>query len=306
MSDQKPLFGGVNAAVLTPQKDDLSPNLGAMVTHCQWLLDNGCDGLGILGTTGEANSFSVGERIDIIEAVVNGGIAADRIMPGTGCCSITETVELTKAALAVGAGGVLMLPPFYYKNMSDDGLFAYFAEVIERIGDAKLKVFVYHFPQMSAVPFSLDLLARFRESYPDTIVGMKDSSGDFENMKAAAQNFPGFEVYTGSDEFLVPLMRAGGAGCITAAANICCSVSAHAFANRDNAEGDKAQDILTNVRKVTTSVPPVAGLKEMMARHTGSAGWRNMRPPWMPLDSATAEDYVSRLGATGLELPKAA
>ena len=306
MIDHKPLFSGVNAAVLTPQMDDLSPDLSAMVTHCQWLLDNGCDGLGILGTTGEANSFSVGERIDIIEAVVSGGIAADRIMPGTGCCSIIETVELTKAALAVGAGGVLMLPPFYYKNMSDDGLFSYFAEVIERIGDAKLKVFVYHFPQMSAVPFSLDLLARFRETYPDTIVGMKDSSGDFENMKLAAQNFPAFEVYTGSDEFLVPLMRAGGAGCITAAANICCRVSAHAFANCDNAEGDEAQNTLTNVRKVTTSVPPVAGLKEMMARHTGSAGWRNMRPPWIPLDPATAEDYASRLGATGLKLPTAA
>ncbi len=306
MSDATPLFAGVNAAVLTPLKDDLSPNHPMLIRHCQWLLENGCDGLGVLGTTGEANSFSMRERLDIIEAVVAGGIPADRLMPGTGCCSMTETVMLSKVALEAGCKAVLMLPPFYYKNVSDDGLFAYFSEVIERIGRSETKIYIYHFPQMSATPFSLDLIARFRDAFPDTIVGVKDSSGNFYNMKAMVESFPGFEVYSGSDEFLLPLLRAGGAGCITAAGNINCHLGAKVYADPQGPEADAYQKILTATRQVTTSAPLISGLKEIMARHSGIKGWRNIRPPHVRLSKETADELLAKLMTTGLDLPQAA
>ncbi|MBI4185142.1 MAG: dihydrodipicolinate synthase family protein [Proteobacteria bacterium] len=306
MSDAPPLFAGINAAVLTPLKDDLSPDHTMLVRHCRWLLDNGCDGLGILGTTGEANSFSMRERIDIIEAVVKADVPTDRLMPGTGCCSLTESVTLTRVALEAGCKGVLMLPPFYYKNVSDDGLFAYFSTVIERVADPKARVYLYHFPQMSAVPFSHDLIERLLRAFPGVVRGVKDSSGDVANMKAMVARFPGFEVYTGSDEFLLPLLRAGGAGGITAASNINCRVGAKVFAGFKSPEADRQQEILTATRRVTTSVPPISGLKEIMARITGIAGWRNIRPPHLRLAREKADELYAKLLTTGVELPKAA
>ena len=165
-------LGGVFAAVLTPQTADLSPDHDALAKHCRWLLDNGCDGLAVLGTTGEGNAFSVDERIAILEGLAEAGIAGETLLPGTGCCALSDTVRLTRRAVELGVAGVLVLPPFYYKNVSDEGLFAAYAEVIERIGDSRLKVYLYHFPQMSAVPLSLALIERLIKAYPDTVVGM--------------------------------------------------------------------------------------------------------------------------------------
>lgn len=298
------IYGGVNAAVLTPMTPDLAPDIALMAEHCRWLLANGCDGLGVLGTTGEANSFSVAERIAVMEGLVEAGIPAARMMPGTGCAALTDSVELTRRAKALGCPGVLMLPPFYYKNPSEDGLFAYFAEVIERVGGG-IRVYLYHFPQQSAVPFSLGLIDRLMRAFPGTIKGVKDSSGDYANMKAMIDAFgaEGFEVYSGSDEFLLRILREGGAGCITAAANVNCTAGGRvvaAFRAGDEATAEAAQAVLTATRKVCTSVPLIAGLREIVARATGNPGWRTIRPPNMALKAEQVAPFLAAFDATGI------
>ena len=181
---------GVYAAVLTPFDDSGAPDAGALALHCRWLLARGCDGLSVLGTTGEGNSLTVDERIALLERLTADGIPAQVLLPGTGCTAIPDTVRLTERAVQLGAPGVLMLPPFYYKSVSDDGLFAAFAEVIERVADSRLRIYLYNFPQMTGLSFSMALIERLLTDYPATIVGMKDSSGDFANMPAPPRRLP--------------------------------------------------------------------------------------------------------------------
>jgi 4-hydroxy-tetrahydrodipicolinate synthase len=304
------LFGGVNAAVLTAMKPDLSPDLDRMAAHATWLLANGCNGLGVLGTTGEANSFGLHERKAILEGLIARGVPAGVMMPGTGCASLADTVELTLHARAQGCRGVLVLPPFYYKGPSDDGLFAYFSEVVNRVGGG-IALYLYHFPQQSAVPFSLDLLARLLKAFPGTIKGVKDSSGVYANMKAMADNFAkdGFEVYSGSDEFVQQMLADGGAGCITAASNANSHWGGIVYAKRTGPEADAAQAVLNATRKAATSVPLIPGLREIIARSTGEAfgsegGWRTIRPPHLKLDKAQADAVWAAWQAAGaLPLP---
>lgn len=301
---------GVFAAVLTPLDGDLVPDLPRMVAHATWLLENGCDGLGILGTTGEANSFSVAERVAILEGLAEAGVPAGKMMPGTGCCAISDTVELTRKALELGAASVLMLPPFFYKNQSEDGLFAAYAEVIERVGDTRLKVNLYHFPQMSGVPVTYGLIERLLKAYPDTIYGMKDSSGDFENMAGAAKAFPGFAVFSGSDSLLLPMLRVGGAGCITACANVASSLAQAVYQEyRSHGDTPRAEDLmgpLKAARDVISNHPLIPALKALVARHRDDPGWLHMRPPVMQLDQATVQALFGAYDGAGLTLPDAA
>ena len=236
------IYGGVNAAVLTPMHPDLTVDLDTMAAQCRWLLDNGCNGLGILGTTGEANSIGVSERLAVMEGMVERGIPAARMMPGVGTPAITDTVLLAKRAAELGCPGVLALPPFFYKNPSEEGLVAYFSAVIDRLG-TDTKIYLYHFPAQSAVPFTLSLVEKLLRAFPGVIKGIKDSSGDFANTRAYADHFAkdGFEVYCGDDGALRDLLHANGAGCITAAANVGCATSAIVYANAGNPTGEQAQ-----------------------------------------------------------------
>ena len=186
----------------------------------------------MLGTTGEANSFSVEERIAMLERLLAAGIPAGRLLPGTGCCAIPDTVALSRHATTLGAPGVLVLPPFYYKGVSDDGLFAAYAEVIERVGDGRLRIYLYHFPQMTGGAHRRAADRTAAQALPGIVAGMKDSSGDLANMIATARAFPGFRVLAGSDEFLLPLLRAGGAGCITAVGNVAAVLAAEVWRPR--------------------------------------------------------------------------
>lgn len=298
------LYGGVNAAVLTAMHDDLSVDLDRMVTHGRWLLANGCNGLGILGTTGEANSLGLHERIAVMEGFVEAGIPAARLLPGTGTTAITDTVLLTRRAADLGCRGALLLPPFFYKNPSQEGLFAYFSEVIQRVG-GDIAIYLYHFPAQSAVPFTVDFIARLLRAYPGKVKGIKDSSGDFANTKAYADNFAadGFEVFCGDDGALHDLLRAGGAGCITAAANVGSSVSARVYAGQGTPEATAAQAILTSIRKAVTSAPLIPGLKALIARHSDDENWQRMRPPHMALSLDEQTDLFNVFDAIGFELP---
>ncbi|MDO9499579.1 dihydrodipicolinate synthase family protein [Falsiroseomonas sp.] len=299
------LFGGINAAALTAMTADYTPDLDRYAAHCNWLLANGCNGLGILGTTGEANSFGFTERKEILEGIIARGVPATKLMPGTGCASLADTVELTKHAKAQGCRGVLVLPPFYYKNPSDDGLFAYFSEVVNRVGGG-IAIYLYHFPQQSAVPFSLDLIGRLLKAFPGQIKGVKDSSGDYANMKAMIDNFAsdGFEVYSGSDEYVQKILAEGGAGCITAAGNVNARFGAIVYKHRTGPEADAAQAVLNATRKAATASPLIPGLREIIARATGDSAWRNIRPPHLPLSAEAGQKAWDNMEAAGaLPLP---
>jgi 4-hydroxy-tetrahydrodipicolinate synthase len=306
MTESAPVAAGVLAAVLTPLNEDLSPDHAAWLAHCRWLLDHGCDGLAILGTTSEANSFSVDERLAMLDAIGASGIAGARLIPGTGCCAIPDTVRLSKRAVEIGAAGVLMLPPFYYKPVSDEGLFAAYSEVIQRVGDRRLKVYLYHIPQNSGVPITFGLIERLLKAYPDTVVGIKDSAGDVANMEAMCRSFAGFRVFTGSDAFLLRVLRAGGAGSITACNNVAPDRSARVFDGWKGGDADALQAALNDVRLTIQAFPLIEALKEVMARATGRPGWRRLRPPLLPLSEAHARDLAARLDKVGFALRIAA
>jgi len=294
------LFGGVNAAVLTAMHEDLSIDLARMVAHGKWLLANGCNGLGILGTTGEANSLGIHERLAVMEGFVEAGVPAAALLPGTGTTAITDTVLLTRRAAELGCKGALLLPPFFYKNPSEDGLLAYFSEVIERVG-GDIAIYLYHFPAQSAVPFTVPFIERLLRAYPGKVRGIKDSSGDFANSKSYVDAFgaDGFEVYCGDDGALNDLLNAGGAGCITAAANVGSAISAEVYAGRGTAAADAAQPRLTAVRKAVTSQALIPGLKALTARHLQDEAWLNIRPPHLRLEAEAAAALFAAFDATG-------
>jgi 4-hydroxy-tetrahydrodipicolinate synthase len=299
---------GVWAAALTPLNEDLSVDLGAMVAHYRWLLANGCDGVAALGTTGEANSFTVAERHKVIEAVADAGLGDDAVMIGTGCCAFPDTVELTLAALAAGYHNILMLPPFYYKGVSADGLFATYATIIDRVGDDRLKVYVYDFPAMTGLEIDADLLARLHAAYPATVVGVKDSSGRWPDMEATCRRIPGFGTFAGTEQYLLPVVQAGGAGCISATANVTAPFCAEVWrAHRGGSgEAEALQERLSDLRLMLQRYPAVPSLKAIMAHHTGRDAWRRVRPPMLPLDQAAEARLLTEVTTAGLNLPEAA
>ena len=281
---------GVFSAALTPVTEALAPDHALFVTHCRRLLDEGCDGIALLGTTGEANSFSSDERRALLEAVVAAGIAPDRLLPGTGVAALTETVALTRHALSLGVTTVVMLPPFYYKGVTEDGLFAAYAEVVERVADPRLRVVLYHIPQMSAVPIPFPVIARLRAAFPGTFAGIKDSAGDLANMEALVEAFPGLAVLAGADPLMLPLLREGGAGCITATSNLVAADLAFVFRNfadpARTAEVEAAQARIVAMRNRASRFAQMASLKALLAQRTGEAGWHRLRPPLLPLSEA--------------------
>ncbi len=300
------LYGGVNAAVLTAMRADLSIDLDRMAAHCRWLLANGCTGLAVLGTTGEANSLGVSERIAVLEGLVERGIPPARLLPGVGTPALTDTVLLARHAADLGCPGVLVLPPFFYKNPSEDGLFAWFSEVVQRTGGGA-QVFLYHFPAQSAVPFTLALVGRLLHANPGVVRGIKDSSGDFANTRAYVEHFArdGFEVYCGDDGHLRQLLQIGGAGSISAASNVTSAVNAQVYAGRDRDAGAAAQEVLTALRRAVTSAALIPGLKALVARHTGDDAWLNIRPPHLRLSGDVAARLFATFDACGVRLADA-
>lgn len=288
-------FAGVLVPVLTPFNEDLSVDGGRFVTHCRWLLEQGAAGLAIFGTTSEGNSLSVDERMELLDALIAGGISPPQLMPGTGCCALTDTVRLTAHAVDHGCGGVLMLPPFYYKPVSDDGLFANVAEVIERVGDERLRIYLYHIPPVAQVGYSLDLIERLLKAYPSIVVGIKDSSGDWSNTSAILKRFPSFKVFPGSEIFLLAGLRAGGAGCITATANVNAAAVRNLYDRWQSPEADRLQDEITALRHAIQAYPMIPALKQIIAHFRNDPAWRAVRPPLVRLSEAQAQSLIADL-----------
>src|SRR5437773_12119757 len=230
---------GVLAPVITPFTADLAPDSQRFIAHCKWLLSQNC-GLAVFGTNSEANSLSFEERATLLEELVAAGIDPSRMMPGTGCCSITETVKLTGQAVEHGCAGVLMLPPFYYKDVSGEGLYRYFSEVVQRVGDARLKIYLYHIPPVAVVGITTGLVERLLAAYPNAIAGMKDSSGDWNNTQTFLDAFAksGFDVVVGSESFLLANLRNDGVGTISATANVNPAAIHKLYAEWKNADAD--------------------------------------------------------------------
>ncbi len=329
---------GVLAPVVTPFKADLSPDRERFIGHCQWLLSQNC-GLAVFGTNSEANSMSAEERMKLLDILVATGIDTSRMMPGTGCCSIVETVELTTHAVRHGCAGVLMLPPFYYKDVSEEGLYRYFSEVVQRVGDTRLKIYLYHIPPVAIVGVTPKLVERLLKAYPNAIAGMKDSSGDWNNTKTFLDAFaetarPGptaraartFDVFVGSESFLLANIRNGGVGTISATANVnpaaihklyekCSGVrrgerrgnrKALAAASASTTELDDQQAQLNVVRDVFSNgkfPSMIATLKQAIALYGNDPKWARVRPPLVELTTKQAESLAAELKAIGFAMP---
>lgn len=297
-------LSGIYSPVLTPFHDDLSCDTQAFVRHCQWLIAQDC-GLAVFGTNSEANSLAVAERRELLDALLAVGVPPARLLPGTGCCSLTDTVELTRHAVTAGVGGVLMLPPFYYKGVSDEGLFRHFAEVIDRVGDSRLRIFLYNIPPVAQVPISLPLIERLLKAYPTAIAGIKDSSGDWSNTEAMLKQFQpeGFDVFAGSEVFLLRTLRAGGAGCITATGNVNPAPMVNLFQSWQGPEADAQQAALDATRAVFQKYPLISAMKSAVAHYGKRPSWRTVRPPLTELTPQQERSLVDALDTIGFSMP---
>jgi len=295
-------FAGVLVPVLTPFTASGEPDAGRFVAFCRWLLDQGADGLAVFGTTSEANSMSAGERMELLDRLVAAGVPAGRLMPGCGACSVTEAATLIRHAVGHGVGGVLMLPPFYYKGMDDDGLFAFFADVIDRVGSAALRMFLYHIPPQTVLGLSLDLVGRLIRAYPETVVGLKDSSGDWSNTAALIERFPGFAIFPGSEVFLLDGLRKGAVGCITASGNVNVPGIRKVYENWRSPEADALQAEITLVRKTIQAYPMVPALKRIVAHFHNDPEWAAVRPPMVRLSEAQSAALIGDLAKIGFTL----
>ena len=302
MTPQK--LGGVWAPAITPFRQDLSPDPERFARHAKWLLANGCSGLAAFGTNSEANSLSVEERITLLEFLVAHGVSPAALMPGTGCCALTDSVRLTVHAVGLGCAGVLMLPPFYYKGVSDEGLFRNFSEVIERVGDTRLRLYLYHIPPVAQVSISIPLIERLLQRYPQTVAGIKDSSGDWNNTKSLLEAFAdtGFAVFAGSEVFLLSNMRQGGVGCISATANVNPAAIHRVFESWRDPDAGAMQEKIAATRAVVQKYPMIPALKAIVARGFADPEWATVRPPLVPLTGSQCESLAAELDSHGFTL----
>lgn len=296
------MMRGVLSPVVTPFDENLAPDFDRWIAHCRWLQAKDC-GLAVFGTNSEANSLSASERMDLLERGLEAGLDPARMMPGTGSCALTDAVELTSLAVKGGCSGVLMLPPFFYKGLSDDGLYAFYSEVIQRVGDERLALYLYHIPQFAGVPIPHDLIERLVRDYPRTVLGIKDSSGDWSNTKAMLDRFPDFGVFCGSESFLLDNMRNGGAGCISATANINAPAIVDLFDHWRNDDADDRQEKVTRFRKSIEGFAMIPALKSTVAIVTGDPAWNAVRPPLLQLDEAALARLDATLEAQSFSMP---
>lgn len=295
---------GVLAPVLTPFNLELATDVDRFIAHCRWLVDNNA-GLAIFGTNSEAASLSVDERIFLTDALLEAGVPAGKLMPGTGACALSDAVTLTKHAVDNGAAGVLMLPPFFYKNVSDDGVFAYYSEVIERVADERLAIYLYHIPQFTQVPITLHLIERLLKRYPKVIAGAKDSSGDWANTRAMLDNFGGggFDVFPASESFLSAAMPLGAAGCISATVNMNPAGIHRVYEGWNSAEGPDLQARADAVRKVFHGGYMIPAMKHAVATCSDDTQWRKVRPPLVELDATAGGKLDAELKAIAFDMP---
>ena len=298
------LFSGIYTASLTPLTSSYEPNLPALVSHVEQLFESGSDGVAILGSTGEANSLTIEQRLDII-SYCGRTLAPERLMMGTGSCALQDAIRLTQASIEAGVFSVLVIPPFYYKPQSDESVIRYYSELISSVDDSRLRIIFYNFPKLSGYNFSTEILQELKARFGDIAAGIKDSSGDWENMLRITKNVPNFMVYSGTETLLLNILREGGAGCITASANLLapeCQLVYQAWRNDQQNTAEQVQKELTVLRKALESYQFVSELKGLMALHTGSEHWQEMLPPFIPLLPSQVRELSEKINDLGLNL----
>ena len=278
---------GIFSAMLTPLRDDGQIDHRGMANLAEWLCENGCDGVVLFGTTGEGCSFSVAERQAALQAVISGGVDSKSVIACTGACAPTDAVELTRHATDLGCAAVLVQPPFYYKNVAEDGVFRFYSDLIEQVPEVRL--LTYHFPDMTGVSVSNSLMARLREAFPDQLIGIKDSSGKLDNMLGLAKAFPDLSIMSGDDHLLWPLMEAGGSGAITATANIASHDLRLVFDGWEQ-KHESARQAHSRLERLWAGLilgfPVTEALKEILAYECDAPQWLNLRPPLVRLAEA--------------------
>ena len=277
---------GVIAAIATAVDDKGEPDCARSAALARFLLANGCDGLNVLGTTGEATSFSLEQRKRVMTGYRDAGLPLDRLMVGTGAASIADAVALTRHAADLGFAGALVLPPFYYKGVPDDGLVDYVETIVTATAAKPIAIYLYHFPAQSGLPWHLTLVKRLRDAFGARIVGLKDSSGDMAYAREAARVLPGFKVFPSTEAVLMEARSGVFAGCISATANLNADLCARAWRNGDA----NALDAAVAIRKLFDGKQLVAGVKALLAHIHGDAAWGRVQPP---LSTFAAADRAS-------------
>jgi len=288
-------FTGVLAPIATPFNADLEVDTARFTAFAHDLLDAGCHGLVPFGTTGEGPSLSEDERRSLLHALRDAGIPGERLMVGVGGCSLPTTVARTRDALEVGAAGVLLLPPFFFKKIDDDGLAAYVDALIARVNDPRLKIYLYHIPPHAGIGWSPALVERLARAHPDTVVGIKDSGGDFAHTREVLTRVPGFGAFIGTERQLGDVLDAGGVGTITTTANTNAAALRRAYDHWRGSQGQALMDAVGAYRRTTEVFPTVAGLKALVARDRGDPEWARVRPPLVDLDGETRERLFQRV-----------
>ena len=293
-------MSGVIAAIATLIEESGAPDLGRAMKLARFLLDNGCDGLNVLGTTGEATSFSLAERKAVMDAYKSNGLPLNRLMVGTGAAAVGDAVALTRHAAELGCAGALVLPPFYYKGVPDDGLAAYIDIIVQATAAKPIPIYLYHYPAMSGLPWHVALIDRLLKSHPARIVGLKDSSGDMAYARSAAAVKPGFAVFPSTEAALLEARRGDFAGCISATANLNADLCQRAWASGDTA----ALEAAVTIRKLFEGKPLVSGVKALLAHIHGDPALARMKPPLAAFPAADRAAVVA--GYDGVRARKVA
>jgi 4-hydroxy-tetrahydrodipicolinate synthase len=289
---------GVIAAAATPLTPTGQIDTATYLAHCRWLLDHGCNGLNVLGTTGEANSIALHERRALLNAVSASGLPMSQLMVGTGGCALADTIDLTRHAVHCGFAGQLILPPFYYKPVDDDGLFHFFARLIDTLADDRLQVYLYNFPQLTGIPFTIEVIQRLVHTYPGVVVGLKDSSGDVEHAKAIAAACPGFAVFPSSGAVLLSGRDHGFAGCISATVNLTSADAGRVWQASSSPDAEMLQARIAAIRNHIAAFPLVPAIKSLLGTLHDNAIWPTPLPPLMPLTPAQSKSLRQQVGIT--------
>ena len=293
------MIRGLIAPILSPFNDDLSFDQNTYNELAKTLLNSGCAGLAPFGTTGEALSISAEERKQALDGLIDSGIDPSVLIPGTGLCNLPESVALSQQAVDLGCEGVMVLPPFYFKGVSDNGLFSYYEEFIARVNRDTLRIYLYHIPQVSGVGLSIELVNALKEKYPSIVVGIKDSSGDWENTKNLL-SLDNFIVYPGSELPLVDAMKLGAPGCISATANLNSKPIAEVIDYCEDKNWDKAialHNSVAQTRMVFQDYAPIPAQKALLSQMTNRESWRNVRPPLIALTKEKTQQLQDALNA---------
>jgi len=288
---------GVCVAALTPLAEDFTPDLAATVDYCRFLLHNGCTAINLLGSTGEATAFSVDTRLAVMEAVAGAGLPMSAIMVGTGAASLEDAVRLTAAAVDLGFAGALVLPPFYYTGITSDGLVAYIERLIERVNRPRLRMYLYHFPQLTGVPYGRDVVERLVARYPQTIVGLKDSSGELAYSQSIVAACPEIDVFPSSEDVLSDAREVGFAGCISATFNASASLAGRVWSRAAGPERASDQAALRQLRATIARYPLVPAVHHVSARLYRRPELQRMMLPLVPLDAQQTRALDAELEA---------